>query len=284
MTYRKRTEVIGIASGKGGAGKTTVAVNLSLALKNKGFSVMLFDADLALPNALILLGTHCPYNISHVLGGEKTLTEIAVTTTQGLRLISGASGNQSLAALDALQAAQWVQAFDDLEEELDYLIVDMPTGIHQSMMMLMAACHRRFMVVRNDPASIADAYGTIKLLMADGLDEIYLLPNEVPNQQTGESLFHNINRVCAQFLPRAIQYVGTVEHDDLIHDAHMCLQPLTALAPSSRAAQNFYRLAQAVTALPAIQSCSGRVQYFCQSLAGTAFLERTYITTDKLQG
>jgi len=71
MTKPSRTEVIGIASGKGGVGKTTVAVNLAIALRLMGHRVMLFDADLGLANAQIALGCTCPYNLSHFLSGQK---------------------------------------------------------------------------------------------------------------------------------------------------------------------------------------------------------------------
>ncbi len=259
----KYTEAIGIASGKGGAGKTTLAVNLALALQEKGFRVMLFDADLGLANAPILLGTRCPFNISHVLSGEKTLADIVVTAPQNLRLISGASGNQTLAGLTAVQVTQLVQSFSDLQEELDYLIVDMAAGIAPSMMTLMAACHRRLIVMRNDPSSIADAYGTIKVLMEDEMmDEIYLVPNAVNNQLAGEELFQRINRVCAQFLSRTIHYAGSIEMDARVQDAHKQLQPLMTFAPASQAAKNFRKLAQAVTDLPSVEKPSGSVQFF----------------------
>lgn len=260
---QKYTETIGIASGKGGVGKTTISVNLALALQEKGFRVMLFDADLGLANAPILLGTRSPFNISHVLSGEKTLTEITVTTPQNLRLISGASGNQTLAGLTPVEVAQLVQAFSDLREEFDYLIVDMAAGISPAVMTLMAACHRRFIVMRDDPSSIADAYGTIKVLMEDeSMDEIYLLPNEVNNQLAGEQLFQRINRVCAQFLSRSIQYVGSIESDALVQDAHKNLQPLITYAPSSQATKDFRHLAQSVLELPPVEKASGAVQFF----------------------
>lgn len=260
---QKYTETIGIASGKGGVGKTTISVNLALALQEKGFRVMLFDADLGLANAPILLGTRSPFNISHVLSGEKTLTEITVTTPQNLRFISGASGNQTLAGLTPVEVAQLVQAFSDLREEFDYLIVDMAAGISPAVMTLMAACHRRFIVMRDDPSSIADAYGTIKVLMEDeSMDEIYLLPNEVNNQLAGEQLFQRINRVCAQFLSRSIQYVGSIESDALVQDAHKNLQPLITFAPSSQATKDFRHLAQSVLELPPVEKASGAVQFF----------------------
>lgn len=263
LNLLRYTKTIGIASGKGGAGKTTVAVNLALALQEKGFRVMLFDADLGLANAPILLGTRCPFNIGHVLRGEKTLAEIVVTTPQNLRLISGASGDQSLAGLNAVEVGQLVQSFSDLQEELDYLIVDMAAGIAPAVMTLMAACQRRFIVMRNDPSSIADAYGTIKVLLEDELmDEIYLIPNGVNNQLAGEELFQRINRVCAQFLSRRIHYAGSIENDPLIQDAHKHLQPLMAFAAASQAAKNFHKLADAVTALATVGKPSGAVQFF----------------------
>jgi flagellar biosynthesis protein FlhG len=264
LNLQNYTETIGIASGKGGAGKSTVSVNLApLALQEKGFRVMLFDADLGLANAPILLGTRCPFNISHVLSGEKTLAEVVVTTPQNLRLIAGASGDQTLAGLSAVQVGQLVQSFSDLPEQLDYLIVDMAAGIAPAVMTLMAACHRRFIVMRNDPSSIADAYGTIKVLLKNELmDEIYLLPNAVRNQLAGEVLFQKINRVCAQFLSRTVHYAGSIEQDSWVQDAHTQLQALMTFAPGSQAAKDFRQLANVVTDLAPVEKPSGAVQFF----------------------
>lgn len=73
-------KVVGIASGKGGVGKTTVSVNLAVALVQAGKRVMLLDADLGLANTQIALGAHTPLNIGHVLRGERSLEEIIITT------------------------------------------------------------------------------------------------------------------------------------------------------------------------------------------------------------
>ena len=178
MQNQRSTQVIGIASGKGGVGKTTIAVNLAVALQGMGCKVMLFDADLGLANAQIALGCRCPFNLSHFLSGEKTLDEVIVTTRYGVKLVPGASGMREMASLSVMQAARIVQAFSVLEDDLDYLLVDMAAGIAPAVLSFMAATSRRFIVVRDDPSSIADAYGTIKVLTKDyGLDDIYLISN-----------------------------------------------------------------------------------------------------------
>ena len=103
--------VIGIASGKGGVGKTTVSVNLAVALAQRSRNVMLLDADLGLANAQIALGAHAAHNLSHVLSGEKQLSEIVVQTRQGVRLVPGASGVREMADLNNLQIAEIIRAF-----------------------------------------------------------------------------------------------------------------------------------------------------------------------------
>jgi flagellar biosynthesis protein FlhG len=87
-----------------------------------------------------------------------------MTTKQGIKLIPGASGVQELAGLNQLQAASIVQSFSSLSDEIDYLIVDVAAGISPSVLAFLGACQRRFIVVKDDPSSIADAYGTIKVL------------------------------------------------------------------------------------------------------------------------
>ncbi len=267
MNKPARVEVIGVASGKGGVGKTTLAVNLAVALRLKGHGVMLFDADLGLANAQIALGCACPYNLSHFLSGQKTLREIIVKSRQGLLLVPGASGVRDMAALSRVQASRIVQAFSELEDEIDFLIVDMAAGIAPSVLAFMAACQRRFIVVRNDPSSIADAYGTIKVLTQDyGLDEIYLVPNAVKSQAEGQQLFEQINQVCAQFLNCSTHYLGSIENNDLILAAHKKYIPLMEFAPASQAARDFSRLADASCKLPPTREPSGGMQFFVERL------------------
>ncbi len=267
MSQPSRTQVIGIASGKGGVGKTIVSVNLAVALQLMGKRVMLLDADLGMANAQIALGTRCTYNLSHFLSGEKTLEEIIVTTRAGVRLVPGASGMQDMAALSQLQAASIVQAFSALEEDIDYLIVDMAAGISPSVLAFMTACPRRYIVVRDDPSSIADAYGTIKVLIQElGLNEIYLVLNGMNSQKEGQVLFDRMNQVCARFLNQSVNYLATIENDVNILQSLKKYQSVLEFAPDSTGARDFRRLADATEKLAPIEEASGGLEFFVERL------------------
>ena len=260
-------QVIGVASGKGGAGKTTVSINLAVALAMRGHKVMLLDADLGMANAQIALGAHAPFNISHVLNGSKTLQEVLITTTQGVRLVPGASGLRDIAALDAAQIATMIHAFDALEEPVDYLVVDVAAGIAPAVLEFMAAFQHRFVVVCDQPSSIADAYGLIKVMSTEqSLDEIYLIPNMVGNAQEGRQLYRRLNDVCTRFLGISIRYLHTIEADELVLQALRKYQSVLDYAPGSAAARDFRGLAEALDQLPPIQSASGRMQFFMERM------------------
>lgn len=267
MSQGHKTEVIGVASGKGGVGKTTVSINLATALSQQGHSVMLFDADLGLANAQIALGARAEYNLSHFLSGQKTLSEIVLTTRQGIRLIPGASGMQELAGLTPVQAASIVQSFSNLADDVDYLIVDVAAGISPSVLAFLAACQRRFIVVKDDPSSIADAYGTIKVLSQQmDLDEIYLLPNMVASQAEGWKLYQRLNDVCVRFLGNTIHYLTSIESDELVLAALKKYQSVLEMAPGTAASRDFRRLAEVCTQLRPIEHASGGLQFFMERL------------------
>jgi flagellar biosynthesis protein FlhG len=228
---------------------------------------MLFDADLGLANAQIALGARAEYNLSHFLTGQKTLEEITLKTRQGIQLIPGASGMQELAALSHIQAASIVQAFSNLGKNVDYLIVDVAAGISPSVLSFLAACHRRFVVVQDDPSSIADAYGTIKVMSQEmHLDEIYLVPNLVDTQTQGWKLYQRLNDVCVRFLNESIHYLTAIERDEMVLAALRKYQSVMELAPGTAAARDFRRLAELCTQLRPIDHPSGGLQFFMERL------------------
>jgi len=268
MSSRASTQIIGIASGKGGVGKTTVSVNLAVMLASMGKKVMLFDADLGLANAQLALGCRTPFNFSHVLSGEKTVKEIIIDGPMGVKLVPGASGIQHMASLNQVETAGIIQAFSDIEEELDYFIVDLAAGLSDTVMTFLRACQHRFIVLKNEPSSIADAYGTVKVMIQDyQLDNIALIPNGVFSQDEGERLYGSINSVIQNFLGNRVDYLHSITQDEMVLRAIKASQPLVSFAPSSIASRDFRALGKAVNNLDKTVSMSGGLQFFIERLA-----------------
>ena len=268
MLNKRPTQIIGIASGKGGVGKTTVSVNLAVMLASLGKKVMIFDADLGLANAQLALGCRTPFNFSHVLSGEKTLGEIIVEGPSGVKLVPGASGIQHMASLNEAETAGIIQSFSDVDEDLDYFIVDLAAGLSDTVMTFMRACQHRFIVLKNEPSSIADAYGTIKVMIQEHqLDNISLIPNGVASQNEGERLYGSINSVIQNFLGSRVDYLHSITQDEMVLRSIKAGQPLVSFAPSSIASRDFRALAKVVTSLESDIPMNGGLQFFVERLA-----------------
>ncbi len=267
MQSKTNTEVIGITSGKGGVGKTTFASNLSVALTKAGKNVMILDADLGLANVQISLGCQAKFNLSHVIAGEKKLKEIIVTSKQGIKLVPGASGVSEMASISPAISAGIVHAFSELEDEVDYLIVDTAAGIAPSVLSFMSACQKRFVIVKDEPSSIADAYGIIKVMTTDlNLDEIYLIPNMVESQNAGLKLFKKVNEVCNRFLDISLLYHTSIEEDELILKSLKRYESILDFAPGSSGSRDFRRLSELIMNQPSIYQPSGGMQFFMERL------------------
>lgn len=241
------TRIIGIASGKGGVGKTTVAVNLALALSRQSLRVGLLDADLGLANSQILLGVNAPLNVSHVFDGSKNVADVAVETSHGLLLIPGASGNQSLANITSVQATSLIDQVLQSYPDLDMLLIDSAAGLSSANMSFLDTCDLRLLVMQDEPASIADAYGLIKLeSRKDRLKNLYLLPNRVVSAATGKALFDKMNLVCMKFLEEPVSYLASILQDELLSKVTRKRETVIEHYPTSPAAKNFIDLANAL--------------------------------------
>ena len=238
------TSILGIASGKGGVGKTTVAVNLALALCAQNLRVGLLDADLGLANSQILLGVNAPLNVSHVFDGSKTVADVAVETHHGLLLIPGASGNQSLANITSIEARSLIDQILESFPDLDVLLIDSAAGLSSANMSFLDTCCTRLLVMQDEPASIADAYGLIKLeSRKDRLKNLYLVPNRVSSEQAGKRLFDKMNLVCMKFLEEPVSYLASVLQNDLFGQVTRKRETIFEHHPSSPATKNIAELA-----------------------------------------
>jgi flagellar biosynthesis protein FlhG len=260
-------QVIAVTGGKGGVGKTSVAVNLAAALAGQGKRVLLFDGDMGLANVDVLLGLTPRHTLEHVLDGRCTLEEAVIDSPSGFKVLPGASGVARLAGLSTAEHLGLVQAFSHVTAGLDVLVVDTAAGIADSVRQFCQAAQQVLVVLRDEPASLTDAYALIKLLNRDhGVRRIRILANMSASQGAGEAVFRKLERVTNRFLDVVLEYAGEIPEDSFVRSAIREQRTVVNAFPSSPAARAFVRLARQAEKWPLAQGPRGNVEFFMERL------------------
>ncbi len=267
MTRQKPVQVIAVASGKGGVGKTNVSVNLSLALVETGKKVLLMDADLGLANVDLLLGLRSEYNLSHVINGERTLEEVIIEGPEGLRIIPAASGTQMMSELSPAQHAGVIRAFGELNLPVDILVVDSAAGISDSVISFTQASNEVIVVVCNEPTSLTDAYALIKVLSEDHeVSRFNILANMVRTPKEGLNMFSKLSKVTDHYLDVTLDYMGAIPNDEYLVKAVKKQSAVLKSYPQSPSALAFRSLAKKVNGWPLPDRASGHLEFFVERL------------------
>ena len=186
LARKKPVQVIAVTSGKGGVGKSNTSINLSIALARKGKKVLLLDADLGLANINVMLGLRPEFNLSHVLNGEKSLSEILLPGPENIKIIPSSSGIQYMSELNERDIGLLIQVFSELEEDYDYLVIDTAAGISGSVLYFLKAAHQVVIIATDEPSSITDAYALIKVLKKEhGISNLFFIAIMVDSANQG---------------------------------------------------------------------------------------------------
>ncbi|MFY9179130.1 MAG: MinD/ParA family protein [Venatoribacter sp.] len=264
-------QVIAVTGGKGGVGKSNLSVNLAIGLAELGRRVVVMDADLGLANIDILLGLSTNKTIENVLQGECSLREVMVTGPSGIRVVPASSGTKRLTQLNAREHAGIIQAFSDIGDDIDVLIIDTAAGISDQVTSFVQAAQEVLMVVTDEPTSITDAYAQIKLLNRDyDLFRFRIVANMVKTPQEGQALFNKLTKVTDRFLEVALQYVGAVPQDDSIKRAVQRQKAVLEAYPRSKAAMAFRAIAKKVDSWPLPSTPRGHLEFFVERLVQEA--------------
>lgn len=246
----KLARAIAVSSGKGGVGKSNLAVNLAVAMSSFGLKVGLLDADLGMANADVLCNVSPKMTLEHVVAGRCKLWEAMLLAPGGFRLIPGASGVTKLAEISENNRRGLLSQLAALERVADVLIIDTGAGISPNVLSFAAAAHTAVVTTTPEPTSMTDAYGMIKALLSRAPDaSVELVVNMVQSEDEAQHVFDRMDKVCRTFLRRRLIYAGAVPTDRAVPAAVRHRVPFILYAPEAPATAAVQNVARRLVGL-----------------------------------
>lgn len=235
---------IAIASGKGGVGKTWLAISLAHALARNGERVVLFDGDLGLANVDIQLGLTPAIDLGTALERQLPLARAATPCPAGFDVIAGRSGSGGLANMPMHRLAALTAGLREVATGYDRVIVDLGAGIDRPVRLLAALCATAIIVANDEPTTLTDAYALIKMLTADQApSKIGIVVNSAQDVAQGEQTYATLSKACRNFLKINPPLLGIIRRDAKVKDAIRAQTPLLTRHPGTIAAQDVEALA-----------------------------------------
>ncbi len=238
------SQLVAIASGKGGVGKTFLAASLAHALARRGRRVLLFDADLGLANLDVQLGIQAEHDLASVLGGRVALAQAVFHhAATGTDLIVGRSGSGLLAGLGEPQLERLTAALRRLCRRYAYAFLDLSAGLEGACRWFARAADQVLVITSDEPTALTDAYAFIKVACRER-DAVQIVVNGVEEVARGIETYQALSEVCRRFLGRDFPLLGVVRRDRRVAAAIRSQLPFLARYPTSPAAADIERLAR----------------------------------------
>jgi len=266
-SMKRRTHIIAITSGKGGVGKTNIVANLGYALRKSNKKVLILDSDFGLGNLDVLLGLAPKYNLSHVISGEKKVSQIILDGPGGIKILPAASGIQELTNLNNEQKWKVINNIDTIIGDYDFLLIDTAAGITSNVLYFNVSAQEIVVVVTPEPTSITDAYALMKVLSLQYNEKNFkLLVNCVADEQEAREVFYQISKVADRFLNISIEYLGKVAGDKNVKIGVKKQKIISELVPASPASLDFKVLAKKISLFESRIIADGESCFFTENL------------------
>lgn len=248
QNYGKEARVITITSGKGGVGKSNIAVNLAIQLTKRGKRVIIFDADFGLANVEVMFGAIPRYNLSDLIYNGKGIKEIITPGPMDVGFISGGAGIIGLNNLTRDQILNLVKSIEELNDIADFIIIDTGAGISDQVLEFVIASPEILLVTTPEPSSLTDSYSLLKALYRNprfsGKDAIVqVIANRVTSAEDGRAVFDKLDSVVSQFLSGNLDYLGIIPQDAALEKSVRQQKTVSLNEPNSNSSRAFEVLA-----------------------------------------
>ena len=248
MARQSGPHIISFSSGKGGVGKTTVAVNIAVCLSRQGKRVLLIDGDLGLANVDVVLGLDVRHTIRETVEDGRDLEDTLVEVLPGFFVLPASSGVPEMTRLSGEEQEFLLQAMAGIAENFDYVLVDTAAGIGESVLWFNNWVSNHCIIFSPDPTAMTDAYALIKVLTTRyNKNNFSLIVNKVQSAKEGKAIFLNMEKVLAQFLDIKPEFLGAIPRDNAVVRAIRSQRPFLQTEPDSRAGRALKRICGSLT-------------------------------------
>ena len=262
-TQRPLARVIAVTSGKGGVGKSNVAINLAVQFKNLGKRVIILDADFGLANIEIMFGTVPKHNLCDLIYQGKNIKDIITWGPHGIGFISGGSGISDMYNLSRDYLVYVIVNLAELDAIADTIIVDTSAGVSSAVLEFLVASGEVLLVTTPEPTSITDSYSLLKALtqyprFSPEHTQIKCVSNRVESNEEGQQLFNKINAVVQRYLKIPMTYLGAIPQDKDLQKSVMQQTPVSILYPRAKSVRAFENIAAQLTGIGAEEQITKR--------------------------
>jgi len=239
------TVSLSILSGKGGVGKTNLALNLAYALFRAKHQMLIMDFDVGLANIDVLMGLSPEKNLQDLLQPGVLPGDVVVPVEPGgFDFLPAASGVPELLELDEDARDTVFQKLNTVLGEYDYIFFDLGAGIGRTVLSLASITRMRLIIVTPEPTSLTDGYAVIKVLKNQyGISDFLVVVNQTSSAKEAQLTFDRLHGACERFLDINLVYLGAVHTDSNVPEAVRRQVPLIKFAPQCRASQDILGLA-----------------------------------------
>ena len=240
--------VIGICSGKGGVGKTTVAANVSVALSDFG-SVVVVDGDVALPNLHTIFGLEPTLTLVDVLSGRAGVREAIYRIRINDYSVDVLPSSQSHEDVGKLE--RFPEVLEELENQYDFVVVDVAAGLSSYALIPMMGCDELYLVVNPEETSIMDAWRVRKVI--DRLNAEF--GGVILNRYRGEKW------AVAAVEKKLGRIAGIIRESKAVRRGWEEGYIVTAERPEAKVSEEFYNLARRIAGENVHPKPYGRLKY-----------------------
>ncbi|MCD6450155.1 MAG: AAA family ATPase [Thermotogaceae bacterium] len=246
---KQEPKIISIVSGKGGVGKSIMAVNLSIAINKLGKKVLLYDVDVGFGSVEILLGTSAKLTIKDYFQNKIGLDEIVTNTKYGIDVISGGLDVEDLVYFNAGNRDSLFRDFSRIMNRYDYIVLDFPPGYNENLENFYEASDFMVLITTSEPTSLINAYTFLKMMALKGIDpdELHVVLNMARDMKDARKFMERFIGVIERFIGMSPSATHIMRFDNLVRKSVESQKPFVFEERTLQPSLVIYRIANIIT-------------------------------------